>query len=791
MSLAQCLSFSLLLAANAVTNLNIPLAINFDLSGTTIGLTNVRCPLVNGGSTSVYYNTSGISIEVNEAMNMTCEIDIDINQTKSSTLVVELTSVAGEALTIATIPDPNMHCYSSNASMTQCTLAPKISALRLSPPDSTLDFLLDLIGGYVNSQISTLICKIGADITQQITNTTMLPPSPFPPLRPGALPIQDWTLGKVITNIVQRLPIVFGAKIDIDEPTTTGLELNITMEDALNISTEALSVYTPPDVILSVDLGMDMLVCDDAALDCTVSNGIKLPNIRTYGGGQTDRLMNNYISPLLSSIVDSLFAKDGVKMDIPSEDSQESPPTFMIIIMGPAMAVLAAACVGYSIHRHTRNPIHDIHGNPLSITRVIMEDVFVTGMCFTCIYLFAWSNATTAASVVVGDELTVYTFSLVNSVRGMWQAGLYPLSILIALFSGVYPYVKLLTIVTFSVILQQPQNKFLRLIDNIGKFSFLDTFVMTILKTGLEINGIATVKCHVSFYIFLFATVGSVFIGNYATHGWRRQTQVRYDDNERELLVQRTSVNKRLASSKEKRSKQGSDDTTRHVENAYIGLGFGANYDSAAEDSTTSDPMKYFLTGTGKGLEGIDALKLKWYDVWEWQLAIPFGILMLVMSCVACYYPNVTYHISGFATILTGNERSSSMWELFIACDPMLLTAGLFTVVFAPFAYVVTYPHCRFLAAWGATDVFLLACVAALLQLEQFISFTLGEGMQGLYSASCSLQWPLILWTLSMFIQWFFVFKQTLGIPGLPTLSKIKIAMAIRDGDSSIAVDDK
>lgn len=675
--------------------------------------------------------------------------------------------------------------------MTQCNLAPQITALHLDPPESTLDWILSLVEGYINTELSSTICKIGADITRQITNNTEVPLNPFPPLRPGALPIQDWSIGKCVTNIVRRLPVLFGAKINVDEPAPTGLELNITMLDALNVTTSSFNLYTPPDVILSVDLGLDMLVCDDAGLDCTVSNGIKLPNLRTWGGGQTDRLMNNYVSPILSSIVDSLFAKNGVKIDIGGDTPEESPPMVMIIIMGPAMAILAAACVGYSVYRHTKNPIADIHGKPLKLHRVIAEDVLVTGICFTCIYLFAWSNATTAASVVVGDELTVYTFSLVNSVRGMWDAGLYPLSILIALFSGVYPYIKLLTIVAFSVILQQPQNKFLRLVDNIGKFSFLDTFVMTILKTGLEINGIATVKCHTSFYIFLFATVGSVFVGNYATHGWRRQTQVRYDDNERELVIQRTSVNSRLAS-KEKRSK-GSDSSANcetGIANAYVGLGYGANYDTAEEGAATDDPMRYFLTGN-KGLEGIDALKLKWYHVWEWQLAVPCGLVVLAISCVACYYPNVTYHITGFATVLTGNERSSSLWDLFIACDPMLLTVGLFTVVFSPFMYIVTYPHCRFLAAWGATDVFLLACVAALLQLKQFISFTLGEGMEGLYSASCSLEWPLILWTLSMFVQWFFVFKQTLGIPGVPTLTKIRIAMSLRDGESISSGDEK
>lgn len=35
-------------------------------------------------------------------------------------------------------------------------------------------------------------------------------------------------------------------------------------------------------------------------------------------------------------------------------------------------------------------------------------------------------------------------FTLVQSVSDMWKAGVYPLAIIIAVFSGIWPYIKLI-----------------------------------------------------------------------------------------------------------------------------------------------------------------------------------------------------------------------------------------------------------------------------------------------------------------------------------------------------------
>lgn len=64
-----------------------------------------------------------------------------------------------------------------------------------------------------------------------------------------------------------------------------------------------------------------------------------------------------------------------------------------------------------------------------------------------------------------------------------WTAGVYPLSILIAFFSGAWPYIKLATMFTSWILptslLPLPQrDSWLIWLDILGKWSLIDTYVM-------------------------------------------------------------------------------------------------------------------------------------------------------------------------------------------------------------------------------------------------------------------------------------------------------------------------
>eukprot|EP01111_Echinosteliopsis_oligospora_P007505 TRINITY_DN2268_c0_g1_i1.p1 TRINITY_DN2268_c0_g1~~TRINITY_DN2268_c0_g1_i1.p1 ORF type:complete len:1347 (-),score=287.19 TRINITY_DN2268_c0_g1_i1:129-4169(-) len=115
--------------------------------------------------------------------------------------------------------------------------------------------------------------------------------------------------------------------------------------------------------------------------------------------------------------------------------------------------------------------------------------------------LFVSSNTSIGASVypityVDGHVQTfesLYDFSLVNTIRDMWHAKVYPLSILICVFSGVWPYVKLLMmffcwVTPTSDKLMTPlmRERILIFLDALGKWSLLDTFVLIMMVVAFH-----------------------------------------------------------------------------------------------------------------------------------------------------------------------------------------------------------------------------------------------------------------------------------------------------------------
>eukprot|EP00727_Mastigamoeba_balamuthi_P013477 m51a1_g8752 hypothetical protein (725) ;mRNA; f:94670-97310 len=86
----------------------------------------------------------------------------------------------------------------------------------------------------------------------------------------------------------------------------------------------------------------------------------------------------------------------------------------------------------------------------------------------------------------VMETPALFSFGLVDSIRDMWRAKVYPLSILIAVFSGVWPYIKLVVALACWAAPSQALNRrwrgrLLVALDALGKWSLLDAYVMTIM----------------------------------------------------------------------------------------------------------------------------------------------------------------------------------------------------------------------------------------------------------------------------------------------------------------------
>jgi hypothetical protein len=76
-------------------------------------------------------------------------------------------------------------------------------------------------------------------------------------------------------------------------------------------------------------------------------------------------------------------------------------------------------------------------------------------------------------------------------------------------FSGFYPYFKLGVILWFSVIQQRPQSKALQVMDTIGKYSLIDSFLVVLMVRGLDIPGLTRVNLLSSYF---FTWLGPLYL---------------------------------------------------------------------------------------------------------------------------------------------------------------------------------------------------------------------------------------------------------------------------------------
>lgn len=126
------------------------------------------------------------------------------------------------------------------------------------------------------------------------------------------------------------------------------------------------------------------------------------------------------------------------------------------------------------------------------------------------------------------DVGSVFDFGLTSTVVDMWNAGVYPLSVLIMFFSGIWPYIKLVSmllawLVPPKLVTIGSRETILVVLDALGKWSLIDFFVMVLMLCAFFFNiYIADSKITVNvtvlprwgFYGFLLATMISLGLGH-------------------------------------------------------------------------------------------------------------------------------------------------------------------------------------------------------------------------------------------------------------------------------------
>ncbi|GET89628.1 paraquat-inducible protein A, putative [Leishmania tarentolae] len=531
-----------------------------------------------------------------------------------------------------------------------------------------------------------------------------------------------------------------------------------------NITDLVAELNSSQTLFATFDVDVSVAASKDNWISIYLDDGVAIENLRmqpkTDGLGtlltqlaapKLEKMINEKIASALALLAGSvvLRADDNektnrtVKLSLGRYTAVRDSPLLASMIVVSCLGVLACVLLVWrNVRRHRAKPVlSSTTGAPLSVFRIVAEDVFLISGVVVCLLLFVASNTMTGATVVLGGEVNTYSFSLGSTITDLWHAGLYPLCVCVLLFSGVYPYMKLLGILFFTVWAHRPSSRVLKLIDYIGKLSLIDTFALMVMVSGLEIPSIAYVWIHRSFYLFMYATILSIALGNYATLLWRAGTTLRREDSE-------------------KKGTRGS-------------VAFSS---AEVEPATTSplEPQVSFPSMNGSSVprggpsapnERESRRRRYWRQAAKVGLCIP-SMLMIACSIPAWVVPTFRYSIGGFARLLTPPGQSLTLWKLSSlggrndALD--LLAVCFFTILIAPCLYVALYPKCAFLASWCAVDVLVIACVVGLLQLQQFVRFVLKDDKDILCTAHASLLWPIYPLAVAAVLVWVYIAREFL-----------------------------
>lgn len=123
-------------------------------------------------------------------------------------------------------------------------------------------------------------------------------------------------------------------------------------------------------------------------------------------------------------------------------------------------------------------------------------------LILSCLALFISSNTGLGASVflklLIGESTKIsfpsmFDFGLINSITEMWQAKSYFLSFLIGLLSCLWPYTKLVIMIIVwilpaHILKVHIRSRILRVLDELGKWSLLDSYVMILMLIAFHIS---------------------------------------------------------------------------------------------------------------------------------------------------------------------------------------------------------------------------------------------------------------------------------------------------------------
>jgi len=320
-------------------------------------------------------------------------------------------------------------------------------------------------------------------------------------------------------------------------------------------------------------------------------------------------------------------------------------------------------------------------------------------------------------------QLPSVSFTLIGSIVDMWNGKAYPLALLVGFFSGIWPYVKLLAMLCcwLMPVRKESRQAVLKWLDALGKWSLVDVFVMVLFMVAFEFDlsvaeqapqaikdafdefgGSARLLVYVhpewGFYVFVFATLGSLVLGHIMTMVQRRAYEVA------EFGIGREGPRGRTRLCNVQRP-EGQHAGRAFVYGPICALAFSLLLVLVGLDVKAFQFKFLGLSGLALGEEGS---------------VRPFSVVSL-----ASEVPRANLH----------PRTPDLLWIQFVFClFSMLMVIAhhallmvLWAVPFASRWQRRGLVAAQVMSAWNALDVLVVSILAAVLEIRQFALFILGD----------------------------------------------------------------
>mmetsp|Transcript_12556 Transcript_12556/g.31778 ORF Transcript_12556/g.31778 Transcript_12556/m.31778 type:complete len:691 (-) Transcript_12556:145-2217(-) len=321
------------------------------------------------------------------------------------------------------------------------------------------------------------------------------------------------------------------------------------------------------------------------------------------------------------------------------------------------------------------------------------------------------------AAPQISDEsvqFDFFNFSLISSVSHMWEGGAYALAILIAILSGVWPYVKLISMLVLWFVPVRPNTRatLLSLLEALGKWSLIDIYVFALMMAGfrfvLDVGAIARIKIAIEAKWGIFSFCIGVLLSHILSH---LMMFVHHNSQAGMLGLPESSRHFSLSSVAR----------IRHKKLSYVGqtaIAFAILFALGCTIACTIIPtFKFTFSGVVGMLLPLDK-QVTEFSLIEAGAFIPSILDNLSLATrIGEYFVVVVYYAFALVTPIMRMVACLVLWAAPLTTHQKEIMKSITSM----------------LGTWSALDVFLVSVIASILEIGNLTSSIMGDACDSLY----------------------------------------------------------